>query len=221
MSVGQIFVPILFRGPNGVIVEVGAQQSQVSFSKLLSFMFKLYFIVSLNSSLNLLYFAFMQCYASWYASCPGLKVLFVNVFIWRCLWFLKATIRYPLFFLKMSCCKFFCLILTWVVFLENGFFCLWFLEEPIRQSNKNVRFFFLFLECWFLLRARFSLILMLEIFYNKEEVLSPEKNILWNKSYPEICKLLFSIFAPCPLVLNLFLLPLLCWLNLWFEYVFV
>jgi len=59
VSVGQTYVHIIFRGPNGVVAGVGAQHSQVWFSKLLSFMFKLYFTISLNSSLNLLYFAFM------------------------------------------------------------------------------------------------------------------------------------------------------------------
>jgi pyruvate dehydrogenase E1 component beta subunit len=43
MSGGQIPVPIVFRGPNGAAVAVGAQHS--------------------------------QCFASWYASVPGLKVL--------------------------------------------------------------------------------------------------------------------------------------------------
>jgi len=81
MCLLEIFVPIIFRGPNGVAVGVGAQHSQVWFSKLLSFMFKLYFTISLNSSLNLFYFAFMKCYAFWYASCSRLRVLSINVFI--------------------------------------------------------------------------------------------------------------------------------------------
>ncbi len=43
MSGGQIHSPIVFRGPNGAAMRVGAQHS--------------------------------QCYASWYAHCPGLKVV--------------------------------------------------------------------------------------------------------------------------------------------------
>lgn len=43
MSGGQINCPIVFRGPNGAAMRVGAQHS--------------------------------QCYASWYAHCPGLKVV--------------------------------------------------------------------------------------------------------------------------------------------------
>jgi pyruvate dehydrogenase E1 component beta subunit len=43
MSGGQVKCPIVFRGPNGAALKVGAQHS--------------------------------QCYASWYAHCPGLKVV--------------------------------------------------------------------------------------------------------------------------------------------------
>lgn len=43
MSAGAVNVPIVFRGPNGAAVGVGAQHS--------------------------------QCFAAWYAHCPGLKVL--------------------------------------------------------------------------------------------------------------------------------------------------
>jgi len=44
MSAGQISVPIVFRGPNGAAAGVGAQHSQVWFSKLLSFMYKLFLL---------------------------------------------------------------------------------------------------------------------------------------------------------------------------------
>jgi len=43
MSGGQMYCPIVFRGPNGIASRVAAQHS--------------------------------QCYASWYAHCPGLKVV--------------------------------------------------------------------------------------------------------------------------------------------------
>ncbi|KAJ0112972.1 hypothetical protein Patl1_01284 [Pistacia atlantica] len=61
MSSGQISVPIVFRGPNGAAAGVGAQHSQA-------------FFISLNL---FIFFPLLSkmCYASWYASCPGLKVL--------------------------------------------------------------------------------------------------------------------------------------------------
>ncbi|KAF8378047.1 hypothetical protein HHK36_029381 [Tetracentron sinense] len=52
MSAGQIPVPIVFRGPNGAAAGVGAQHSQ-------------------NRLISIL----QDCYAAWYGSCPGLKVL--------------------------------------------------------------------------------------------------------------------------------------------------
>uniref|UniRef100_A0A9I9DR19 Pyruvate dehydrogenase E1 component subunit beta n=1 Tax=Cucumis melo TaxID=3656 RepID=A0A9I9DR19_CUCME len=52
MSAGQISVPIVFRGPNGAAAGVGAQHSQK-------------FDLSMGK----------KCYAAWYGSCPGLKVL--------------------------------------------------------------------------------------------------------------------------------------------------
>jgi len=60
MSAGQISVPIVFRGPNGAAAGVGAQHSQVWFSKILSFIYKLYFTISLNSALNLLCFTAVE-----------------------------------------------------------------------------------------------------------------------------------------------------------------
>lgn len=62
MSAGQVAVPIVFRGPNGAAVGVGAQHS--------------------------------QCYAAWYAHCPGLKV--VSPYSSEdCRGLLKAAIRDP------------------------------------------------------------------------------------------------------------------------------
>lgn len=60
MSAGKIHVPIVFRGPNGAAMGVGAQHS--------------------------------QCFAAWYSSCPGLKV--VSPYSAEdCRGLLKASIR--------------------------------------------------------------------------------------------------------------------------------
>lgn len=62
MSAGRVAVPIVFRGPNGAAVGVGAQHS--------------------------------QCFAAWYAHCPGLKV--VSPYSAEdCRGLLKAAIRDP------------------------------------------------------------------------------------------------------------------------------
>lgn len=62
MSGGQINCPIVFRGPNGAAMRVGAQHS--------------------------------QCFASWYAHCPGLKVVMPYDAI-SAKGLLKAAIRDP------------------------------------------------------------------------------------------------------------------------------
>ncbi|CAL5441246.1 unnamed protein product [Camellia sinensis] len=62
MSTGQVNVPIVFRGPNGAAVGVGAQHS--------------------------------QCFAAWYGTYPGLKVLAPYSFEDAC-GLLKAAIRDP------------------------------------------------------------------------------------------------------------------------------
>lgn len=62
MSAGRVAVPVVFRGPNGAAVGVGAQHS--------------------------------QCFAAWYAHCPGLKVL--SPFSAEdCRGLLKSAIRDP------------------------------------------------------------------------------------------------------------------------------
>ncbi|KAL6497307.1 hypothetical protein OROGR_029236 [Orobanche gracilis] len=65
MSAGQISVPIVFRGPNGAAAGVGAQHSQRKYKH----------HKCLRCEVGIVQLPSEDCYAAWYGSCPGLKVL--------------------------------------------------------------------------------------------------------------------------------------------------
>ncbi|KAG5523133.1 hypothetical protein RHGRI_035073 [Rhododendron griersonianum] len=74
MSAGQLSVPIVFRGPNGAAAGVGAQHSQLR-----QRITEIDILWGINlDQLNALVHDLVRlstCFAAWYGSCPGLKVL--------------------------------------------------------------------------------------------------------------------------------------------------
>ena len=66
MSGGQFNCPIVFRGPNGSARQVGSQHSHA----MEHFVFR-----GPNGAASRVGAQHSQCYASWYAHCPGLKVV--------------------------------------------------------------------------------------------------------------------------------------------------
>ncbi|KAL0380249.1 UNVERIFIED_CONTAM: Pyruvate dehydrogenase E1 component subunit beta-1, mitochondrial [Sesamum angustifolium] len=122
MSAGQISVPIVFRGPNGAAAGVGAQHSQSTAMPLGSRHYPQLHILNQRFNHNSIPKQLVKCFAGWYGSCPGLKVL-VPYSSEDARGLLKAAIRDP----------------DPVVFLENElFFCLPIGKAKIEREGNDV-----------------------------------------------------------------------------------